>query len=101
MKREIGKLLLMVALAGNMGATAALEASALSASPAVFSPGDQTVTNPNSGNGLRSVLEAGNGTITSDYRFSITPPPEPTGWVLLLGALLTGGFIARRRLKED
>lgn len=32
------------------------------------------------------------------YRFSIAAEPKPGGWSLLLGALLSGGFIVRRRL---
>ena len=43
-----------------------------------------------------SVLDPpGDGT---DYRFSIAGEARPAGWSLLLGALLSGGFIVRRRL---
>ena len=34
----------------------------------------------------------------ADYRFSLTAEPRPASWSLLLGALLSIGFIVRRRL---
>ena len=37
----------------------------------------------------------GDGT---DYRFSLAGEPRPAGWSLLLGALLSGCFIVRRRM---
>ena len=32
------------------------------------------------------------------YRFAMAREPRPGGWSLVLGALLSGGFIVRRRL---
>ena len=47
---------------------------------------------------LRPVLVLDPPVGGAGYRFAMASEPRPAGWSLLLGALLSAGFIVRRRL---
>ncbi|MGE5469654.1 MAG: hypothetical protein ACM3X0_02525 [Bacteroidota bacterium] len=94
MQQRLVKTLIGLALCAVIGAAAGLEIGARPVPPAAGMPGAA----PGNEHILRSALDSpGN----PDYRFSVIPPADPAGWLLLLGALLTGGFIVHRRVGGD
>jgi MYXO-CTERM domain-containing protein len=94
MKKALVKPLILLVLAGIISSAVAFEIRPRSG----VVPVSMVPRITGEAHRLRSALDSpGNG----EYRFTVTSPSEPAGWWLLLGGLLTGGLIVRRRVAGD
>jgi hypothetical protein len=95
------KWLFILSLSSVVGAVGAVEKPAISPTP--FAPASKgEMDRPLRGAPvLRSALEPPSPPDNADYYFSMRRTPQAKGWEMLLGVLLTGGFIIHRRLASD
>lgn len=97
MKRLI-KLLFIIGLASSLGAPEALATMTGETTQPAATRNIETVSTPAGAHGLNPIREPATATERPAQHLPLQQTPQPDNWGLLLGALLTGGYIVRRRL---